>query len=66
MGWSFATINNKTGEIYFDKDKNGKIKFLNHCYVKREDFKNKQEQKCFNKDIRTTKIIYRNKKYRLV
>jgi len=28
MNWCFAIINNKAGEIYFDKNKNSQIKFF--------------------------------------
>jgi len=66
MNWCFTIINNKVGEIYFERNKNNQIKFLGHCYVKREDFENKQEQKCFNEDIKNTKIVYRDKRYKLI
>lgn len=66
MCWCFATINNKPGEIYFDKNKNGRIKFLAHCYVKREDFKNREELKYFDKDIKNLKVVYKNKKYKAI
>ncbi|MBU3965408.1 hypothetical protein KKG29_03925 [Patescibacteria group bacterium] len=65
MNWCFAVINGKLGEIYFEKNKNGQINFLGHCYVKREWFKTKQEQKCIGADVKKVKIIYRNKKYRI-
>lgn len=66
MTWCFAIINGRLGEIYFEKKKNDQIKFLGHCYVKREEFKTKQEQKCINKDIKKTRVIYRNGKYKLI
>lgn len=66
MVWCFAIINNRLGEIYFDKKKNSRIKILGHCYVKREDFKTKQEQKCITADIKKVRVVYRNKKYRLI
>ena len=66
MNWSFAIINNRLGEIYFDRNKNGKIKFLGHCYVKWDDFKLKAELKAIDQDIKNAKFIYRNKKYKVV
>lgn len=66
MNWSFAIINGKLGEIYFEKTKNGKTKLLGHCYVKKEEFKTKEEQKCIDTDIKKSRIIYRNKKYKIV
>jgi len=66
MCWCFAIVNNKLGEIYFDRKKNGRIQILGHCYVRREDFKTKQEQKCITEDIEKARVIYRNEKYKLI
>ncbi len=66
MNWCFAIINNKLGEIYFERKKTGRIKFLGHCLVEREDFTVKQEQKCIDEDIKKVKIIYRNKNYKII
>lgn len=66
MNWCFATINNKIGEIYFEKNKKGQTKLLGHCYVKREEFKSKQERKELEEDIKKFKIIYKNKKYKII
>jgi hypothetical protein len=66
MNWCFATINNRLGEIYFEKKKTGRIKFLGHCYIKKEDFKIKKQRNVLEEDIKKFKIIYRNKKYRLI
>ena len=66
MFWRFAIINNRLGEIYFDKKKNDRIKILGHCYVKREDLKTKQEQKCITEDIEKARVIYRNEEYKLI
>jgi hypothetical protein len=66
MYWNFAIINNRLGEIYYDKDKNGTNKFWGHCYVKREDFKLKIEQKAINQDTKRLRIVYRNEKYKLI
>lgn len=63
MSWCFAIINNKLAEIYFDKTKKGP-KFLGHCYVKKEEFKTKQEQKWIKQDTEKFKFVYRNKKYK--
>ena len=66
MSWSFAIINGKLGEIYFEKTKTGKIKLEGYCYVKREDFTEKEELAMLEEDIKKLKITYRNKKYRVV
>lgn len=65
MPWCFAIINGRLGEIYFDKKKNGQIKIQGHCYVKREDF-SKQEQKWIDGDTKKMRVVYRNKKYKLI
>jgi len=63
--WCFAIINGRLAEIYFDRKKSGKIKFLGHCYIKREDFKTKQEQEWIERDTRRVRLVYRNGKYKL-
>ena len=66
MSWCFAIINSRLGEIYFDRKKTGQIKFLGHCYVKKEDFKIKEERNALEEDIKKFKIIYKNKKYKII
>lgn len=66
MSWCFAIVNNKLAEIYFEKKKNDKNKIFAHCYIKREDFKAKKEQKQIDEDTKKVKIIYKNKKYKLI
>jgi len=66
MCWSFATINGRIGEIYFNKDKNGRIRFEGHSYVKRSDFTIPAELRALEKDIKKYKVIYRNKRYKFV
>lgn len=68
MCWNFAIINNRLGEIYYKKDKNGKVKFQGHCYVTKKEIEamSKQEKRCMEADIKKGRIIYRNKKYKLV
>lgn len=66
MGWCFAIVNNRLAEIYFDKKKNGKPKIWAHCYVKREEYETKQEQKWIEQDTQRVRVVYRNKKYKLV
>ncbi len=66
MNWCFAKINNRLGEIYFEKKKSGQIKFLGHCYIKKEDLKTREERNDLKEDVKKFKIIYRNKKYKIV
>lgn len=62
-GWSFATVNNKLAEIYFEKI-NGKLIFNGHCYVKRSEYKTKKEQGYIDQDTKTYNFIFRNGKYK--
>lgn len=62
-GWCFALINGRLGEIYF-KIGGGTAGISGHCYVTREEFKTKREQKILDADIKKYKLTYRNKKYR--
>ena len=66
MSQCFAIVNNRLAEIYFDKKKNGQTKIWGHCYVQKEDYKTKQEQKWIIRDTKRVKVIYRNKKYKLI
>lgn len=66
MCWCFAIVNGKLAEIYFDKKKNDQPKIWGHCYVKREDYKVEQEQRCIDKDTKQVKLLYRNKEYKLI
>jgi len=66
MSWCFAIVNNRLAEIYFDKKKNGQTKIWGHYYVQKEDYKTKQEQKWIIRDTKRVKVIYRNKKYKLI
>ena len=65
MSWCFGIVNNKLAEIYFEKKKR-KTRIIGHCYVKKEDYKTKQEQKWIAQDTKKVKVIYRDKKYKLI
>ncbi len=63
MSWCFAIINNKLAEVYFEK-KNGEVKFLGHCYIKKSEYKSKKEKAWIEKDTTRVKLIYRNGVYK--
>ncbi len=63
MGWCFAKINNRLGEIYFDEGKNGKNKIKGYCYVDVRTFKSKQEKRWIKIDTKKYRLTYRNGKY---
>lgn len=62
MCWSFAIINGRLAEVYFDITKDGP-KFLGHCYVKRSDYTHKTELKQIDQDTKTARLRYYSKKY---
>ncbi|MBU1046792.1 hypothetical protein KKH36_03375 [Patescibacteria group bacterium] len=66
MRWCFGKVNNRLAEIYFDDDKLLESKIFGHCYIKQENYKTKKEQKMIEKDLKKVKVVYRNKKYKLV
>ena len=66
MSWCFAIVNNRLAEIFFDKNKNGRTKIEGHCYVKKSEYKTKQEQSWIAEDTKKLKVAYRNKKYKLI
>lgn len=63
MGWSFAMVNNRLAEIYFDHQKNGDPIMHAHCYVKKSEFKTKLERRHIEIDTKRYRFTYRNKKY---
>lgn len=65
MSWCFALVNNRLAEIYFDKVK-GKSKIVAHCYVKRQDYRTKKEQKWIKQDTKKYRLIYQKGRYKMV
>ncbi len=60
--WSFAIVNGRLAEVHFDEHK----RIYGYCYVKREEYKTKQEQRWITEDTKRLRIVYRNKKYKQV
>ena len=65
MSWSFAIINNRLAEVFFERRK-GKVIFEGHCYVKKEEYKTKQEQTWIKGDTEKVRLVYRDRKYRRI
>lgn len=61
--WSFALINGRLADIYFEAGK-GLAGISGHGYVKREWYKTKHEKRMLEADTKKYNLIYRNKKYR--
>lgn len=65
MNWCFAILNGRLAEIFFEK-KGKKLNFLGHCYVKKEEYRTKKEQKWIDEDTEKFKFSYRKTKYKLI
>ena len=64
MPWSFALVNNKLAEIYFDHTKNSAPLMRGHCYVNVKEYTTKREQKWIETDTKKYQFSYRSGKYR--
>ena len=62
-GWSFAIVNGKLAEIYFEKIK-GRLVFNGHCYIKKSEYKTKKEQNYIESDTNKYIFSFRNGKYK--
>ena len=63
MDWCFAIINGRLAEIFFEK-KGNKIKFLGHSYVKKGEYKTKEELKSIGEDTKKFKFSCRKSIYK--
>lgn len=63
MSWCFAIVNNKLAEIYF-KDWKKRSQIYAHCYVQKEEYKTKAEQKWILVDTKQCRFSYRKGKYK--
>ncbi len=61
--WSFALVNNRLAEIFFNKTPKGKVKIRGHCYVNETDYKTKKEQKWIKEDAARVRLTYNKGKY---
>lgn len=63
--WSFAKVNNKLAEIYFEESKSGP-KITGHCYVKASEYNSKKEKHWIETDTKKFQFIYRDGHYKKV
>jgi len=63
MYWSFAIINGRLAEVFFDKKGDTPV-FLGHCYVRKEEYPTKREQRMIERDIKKNRLSYRKGEYR--
>ncbi|MDO8590957.1 MAG: hypothetical protein Q7R65_03185 [bacterium] len=62
--WAFALINGRLAEFHFEISKGKFYMSYGHCYVKRNEYKTKYEQRWIDKDTQKYRFTFRNKKYR--
>ncbi|MFA4872787.1 MAG: hypothetical protein WC659_02530 [Patescibacteria group bacterium] len=62
MGWCFAIINNRLAELHFEHF-GTHTKMVGYCYVKRSEYRSKQEQKWIQEDTKKGRLTYRKGKY---
>ena len=61
--WSYALINNRLGEIYFDR-KSGQIIYEGHSYLGKNERFTLADVKAMQMDIPHTQLTYYNHTYR--
>ena len=61
--WSYALINGRLAEIYFDKI-GEKTFFKGHCYIRASDSFTQREARALQYDVNHTQLSYYRKKYR--
>lgn len=61
MNWSFAMLNGRLSEIFFENTSEGLV-ILGHCYITRDEY-SKSENKMIDQDIKLNKLTYRHKQY---
>lgn len=64
MSWCFALVNGRLAEVFFDNEKKSEPKIFGHCYVRKEEYKTKREQKMIENDTNRFQLSYSNKMYR--
>ena len=64
MSWSFAIVNGRIAEIFFDVTGNGYMEILSHAYVRSEEYTTKKERNWLRKDTARYRFSYRKKTYR--
>jgi hypothetical protein len=60
--WSFGKVNGKLAEVYFE-NKRGKSHPYAHCFVQKEKYKTKSEQKWIEEDLKRVNLKFENYKY---
>ena len=64
--WAFALINGRLAEFHYEISKRKFYMSYGHCYVKREEYKTKKEQRWIDKDTEKYRFTYQKGKYRKV
>ena len=64
--WAFALINRRLAEFHYEISSGKFYMTYGHCYVKREEYKTKREQRWIEKDTKKYRFTYQKGKYRRV
>ncbi len=62
--WAFALINGRLAEFHYEISRGKFYLTYGHCYVKRNEYKTKKEQRWIDKDTQKYRFTYRKGKYR--
>lgn len=63
MSWSFAVVNKRLAEIFFDHQK-GETIMRGHAYVDKKEYATKSEQKWIKSDTAKYRFVYRKGQYK--
>ena len=66
MDWSFAIVNGKLSEIFYNKSKKGKVKMIGFCHVNKSDYKTRKEQEYILKDTAKFRLTFRKNIYKQI
>ncbi|OGH16936.1 MAG: hypothetical protein A3C22_02135 [Candidatus Levybacteria bacterium RIFCSPHIGHO2_02_FULL_37_10] len=61
--WSFALVNNKLAEVFFER-KRGENIFFGHAYVKESEYATRREKRWIKEDATKVRLVYRKGKYK--
>ena len=63
MSWNFGIVNKRLVEIYFE-ERDSQVVPHGHCYVTRDEFTTKREQKEIDADIKRYIFTYWKNRYK--
>lgn len=64
MHWCFGLVNGRLAHVFFDIQKDGKKHVFAHSYINARELRSKREKEMMKSDVKKTRLLYRNRKYR--